>query len=71
MHERAPLPPGPAAWRDIAARRRDLQQAMIGVEVATDRLDSRDKVLVFNAALRSALDAMKADERRQARDRVR
>ena len=55
MPERARLQPGPAAWREIAARRRDLETAMIGVEVATDRRCSRDKVLMFNAGLRSAL----------------
>jgi hypothetical protein len=31
-------------------RRRDLEAEMIGLEVATDRLSARDRVLVFNAA---------------------
>jgi hypothetical protein len=62
---RTPLPLGPEAARTLAARRRDLEAAVLDLEVATDQLTALDRVLVLNLVLREALDALAAEEDRQ------
>ena len=58
-----PLSPDAALPR----RREQLKLAILGIEMATDRLSCRDRVALFNYVLRQVLDDFTREQRRAQR----